>query len=161
MYCLNTKMRRGSTCSCCIVSNWTLCLPAHSRTDSFSPNDLRQKWCWLWRQGQTGNMCAFRQTHFLDHQHIFLDIGTLIASRGNLNLTLCFCFAHSQLIEVTGKTQDECMVALHDCNEDVNRAINFLLESTSDIVSLRTHAHTIFLYTISFLVTILLSFGKN
>uniref|UniRef100_A0A8C7WY32 UBA domain-containing protein n=1 Tax=Oryzias sinensis TaxID=183150 RepID=A0A8C7WY32_9TELE len=39
-----------------------------------------------------------------------------------------------QLIEVTGKTQDECMVALHDCNEDVNRAINFLLESTSDTV---------------------------
>ncbi|XP_029295388.1 ubiquitin-associated protein 2-like isoform X2 [Cottoperca gobio] len=37
-----------------------------------------------------------------------------------------------QLIEVTGKTQDECMVALHDCNEDVNRAINFMLESTSD-----------------------------
>ncbi|XP_060787371.1 ubiquitin-associated protein 2b isoform X2 [Neoarius graeffei] len=33
-----------------------------------------------------------------------------------------------QLIEVTGRTQDECMVALHDCNGDVNRAINFLLE---------------------------------
>ncbi|XP_032372204.1 ubiquitin-associated protein 2 isoform X5 [Etheostoma spectabile] len=43
-----------------------------------------------------------------------------------------------QLIEVTGKTQDECMVALHDCNEDVNRAINFLLESTSDINSWET-----------------------
>lgn len=27
------------------------------------------------------------------------------------------------------------MVALHDCNEDVNRAINFLLESTTDTVS--------------------------
>ncbi|KAK7135462.1 hypothetical protein R3I94_014203 [Phoxinus phoxinus] len=33
-----------------------------------------------------------------------------------------------QLMEVTGKNQDECMVALHDCNGDVNRAINFLLE---------------------------------
>uniref|UniRef100_A0A3P8X920 UBA domain-containing protein n=1 Tax=Esox lucius TaxID=8010 RepID=A0A3P8X920_ESOLU len=43
-----------------------------------------------------------------------------------------------QLIEVTGKTQDECMVALHDCNEDVNRAINFLLESTSDTTSWET-----------------------
>ncbi|KAM3610427.1 uncharacterized protein V6R79_004004 [Siganus canaliculatus] len=43
-----------------------------------------------------------------------------------------------QLIEVTGKTQDECMVALHDCNEDVNRAINFLLESTSDTNSWET-----------------------
>lgn len=37
-------------------------------------------------------------------------------------------------MEVTGKNQDECMVALHDCNEDVSRAINFLLESTSDMV---------------------------
>ncbi|KAM7391948.1 hypothetical protein PAMP_022594 [Pampus punctatissimus] len=43
-----------------------------------------------------------------------------------------------QLIEVTGKTQDECMVALHDCNEDVNRAINFMLESTSDTNSWET-----------------------
>ncbi|XP_034162496.2 ubiquitin-associated protein 2b isoform X1 [Pangasianodon hypophthalmus] len=33
-----------------------------------------------------------------------------------------------QLIEVTSRNQDECMVALHDCNGDVNRAINFLLE---------------------------------
>ncbi|XP_041916239.1 ubiquitin-associated protein 2a isoform X2 [Alosa sapidissima] len=40
-----------------------------------------------------------------------------------------------QLMEVTGKNQDECMVALHDCNEDVNRAINFLLEGTSDTTS--------------------------
>uniref|UniRef100_A0A4W5MVX7 UBA domain-containing protein n=1 Tax=Hucho hucho TaxID=62062 RepID=A0A4W5MVX7_9TELE len=43
----------------------------------------------------------------------------------------------NQLMEVTGKIQDECMVALHDCNEDVNRAINFLLESTSDTVGQR------------------------
>uniref|UniRef100_A0A7N6B7X9 UBA domain-containing protein n=1 Tax=Anabas testudineus TaxID=64144 RepID=A0A7N6B7X9_ANATE len=43
-----------------------------------------------------------------------------------------------QLIEVTGKNQDECMVALHDCNEDVSRAINFLLESTSDMTSWET-----------------------
>lgn len=41
----------------------------------------------------------------------------------------------SQLMEVTGKNQDECMVALHDCNEDVSRAINFLLECTSDMVN--------------------------
>lgn len=38
-------------------------------------------------------------------------------------------------MEVTGKNQDECMVALHDCNEDVSRAINFLLECTSDMVN--------------------------
>ncbi|KAL7827417.1 hypothetical protein SRHO_G00331350 [Serrasalmus rhombeus] len=36
-----------------------------------------------------------------------------------------------QLIEVTGRNQDECMVALHDCNGDVNRAINFLLEEVT------------------------------
>ncbi|KAI4901491.1 hypothetical protein NFI96_012289 [Prochilodus magdalenae] len=44
----------------------------------------------------------------------------------------------NQLMEVTGKNQDECMVALHDCNEDVNRAINFLLEGTSDTTSWET-----------------------
>ncbi|XP_056587198.1 ubiquitin-associated protein 2a isoform X2 [Triplophysa dalaica] len=43
-----------------------------------------------------------------------------------------------QLMEVTGKNQDDCMVALHDCNEDVNRAINFLLEGTSDATSWET-----------------------
>ncbi|KAK1900762.1 Ubiquitin-associated protein 2 [Dissostichus eleginoides] len=44
----------------------------------------------------------------------------------------------NQLMEVTGRNQDECMVALHDCNEDVSRAINFLLESTSDMTSWET-----------------------
>lgn len=34
-------------------------------------------------------------------------------------------------MEVAGKTQDECMVALHDCNGDVNKAINFLLEEVT------------------------------
>ncbi|XP_044299772.1 ubiquitin-associated protein 2 isoform X4 [Varanus komodoensis] len=37
-----------------------------------------------------------------------------------------------QLMEVTGKNQDDCIVALHDCNGDVNRAINILLEGNSD-----------------------------
>lgn len=44
-------------------------------------------------------------------------------------------------MEVTGKNQDECMVALHDCNEDVSRAINFLLESTSDMVKKQISSH--------------------
>ncbi|XP_016891910.1 ubiquitin-associated protein 2-like isoform X2 [Cynoglossus semilaevis] len=44
----------------------------------------------------------------------------------------------NQLMEVTGKNQDECMVALHDCNEDVSKAINFLLESSSDMTSWET-----------------------
>lgn len=40
-------------------------------------------------------------------------------------------------MEVTGKNQDECMVALHDCNGDVIRAINFLLEE----VTVKVHAY--------------------
>uniref|UniRef100_A0A672YCE5 UBA domain-containing protein n=1 Tax=Sphaeramia orbicularis TaxID=375764 RepID=A0A672YCE5_9TELE len=47
-------------------------------------------------------------------------------------------YDQTTLMEVTGKNQDECMVALHDCNEDVSRAINFLLESTSDMTSWET-----------------------
>ncbi|XP_034451243.1 ubiquitin-associated protein 2-like isoform X3 [Hippoglossus hippoglossus] len=43
-----------------------------------------------------------------------------------------------QLIEVTGKTQDECIVALHDSNEDVNKAINHLLENKPDTNSWET-----------------------
>ncbi|XP_053304480.1 ubiquitin-associated protein 2 isoform X2 [Spea bombifrons] len=43
-----------------------------------------------------------------------------------------------QLMEVTGKNQDECIVALHDCNSDVHRAINILLEGNSDTTSWET-----------------------
>lgn len=41
-----------------------------------------------------------------------------------------------QLIDITGKDQDESMIALHDCNGDVNRAINVLLEGSPDTVSI-------------------------
>uniref|UniRef100_A0A672T9G1 Ubiquitin-associated protein 2-like n=1 Tax=Sinocyclocheilus grahami TaxID=75366 RepID=A0A672T9G1_SINGR len=37
-----------------------------------------------------------------------------------------------QLVDITGKDQDESMIALHDCNGDVNRAINILLEGSPD-----------------------------
>uniref|UniRef100_A0A3B3TBV8 Ubiquitin associated protein 2a n=1 Tax=Paramormyrops kingsleyae TaxID=1676925 RepID=A0A3B3TBV8_9TELE len=43
-----------------------------------------------------------------------------------------------QVIEVTGKNQDECVVALHDCKEDIIKAINFLLEGSSDVTSWET-----------------------
>ncbi|XP_078077410.1 ubiquitin-associated protein 2a isoform X5 [Mustelus asterias] len=43
-----------------------------------------------------------------------------------------------QLMEVTGKNPDESIVALHDCNGDVNRAINILLEGNSDTTSWET-----------------------
>lgn len=46
---------------------------------------------------------------------------------------------YCQLMEVTGKSQDECIVALHDCNGDVNRAINILLEGSSDTVRFYFH----------------------
>ncbi|XP_028253891.1 ubiquitin-associated protein 2-like isoform X2 [Parambassis ranga] len=40
-----------------------------------------------------------------------------------------------QLVDITGKDQDESMIALHDCNGDVNRAINVLLEGSPDTES--------------------------
>lgn len=43
-------------------------------------------------------------------------------------------FSCLQLIDITGKNQDECVIALHDCNGDVNRAINVLLEGNPDTV---------------------------
>lgn len=69
-----------------------------------------------------------------------------------------FCF--SQLMEVTGKNQDECMVALHDCNEDVSRAINFLLESTSDMVK-DYYLKPIFHFLLSVIVNTCLSHERK
>ncbi|MGH0189984.1 UNVERIFIED_CONTAM: hypothetical protein FKN15_040980 [Acipenser sinensis] len=31
------------------------------------------------------------------------------------------------LVDITGKNQDECMIAVHDCNGDVNRAIKCMI----------------------------------
>lgn len=39
-----------------------------------------------------------------------------------------------QVIDVTGRTMDEALVALHDCDNDPNRAINMLLEGEADQV---------------------------
>ncbi|XP_029862424.2 ubiquitin-associated protein 2-like [Aquila chrysaetos chrysaetos] len=55
-----------------------------------------------------------------------------------------------QLMEVTGKNQDECIVALHDCNGDVNRAINILLEGISDTVRFYFHIKLLFLFAAPF-----------
>ena len=51
-------------------------------------------------------------------------------------------------MEVTGKNQDECIVALHDCNGDVNRAINILLEGSSDTVRFCFHIKLLFLFAV-------------
>lgn len=53
---------------------------------------------------------------------------------------------YCQLMEVTGKNQDECIVALHDCNGDVNRAINILLEGSSDTVRFYFDTKLLFLF---------------
>lgn len=46
-----------------------------------------------------------------------------------------YCVLFLQLIDITGKDQDESMIALHDSNGDLNRAINVLLEGSPDTVS--------------------------
>ncbi|KAK2110410.1 Ubiquitin-associated protein 2-like [Saguinus oedipus] len=37
-----------------------------------------------------------------------------------------------RLMDIMGKNKNECVIALHDCNGDVNRAINVLLEGNPD-----------------------------
>lgn len=61
-------------------------------------------------------------------------------------------------MEVTGKNQDECIVALHDCNGDMNRAINILLEGSSDTVRFYFSVQLIFLLAVLFCFEI--SIGK-
>ncbi|EHA99697.1 Ubiquitin-associated protein 2 [Heterocephalus glaber] len=43
-----------------------------------------------------------------------------------------------QLMEVMGENQEECIVALYDCNRDANKAINILLEGNSGTTSWET-----------------------
>lgn len=57
-------------------------------------------------------------------------------SAGLFNKSLIMPLLLFQLIDITGKDQDESMIALHDCNGDVNRAINVLLEGSPDTVSI-------------------------
>lgn len=137
IYFLNIKMRH----CICILFNWTLFVYQATAEQIrlaqmiYDKNDAdfedKVKLVWL---------NVFMLIHDLDTY--LLD--TLIASWSEL--TMFFCFVCLQLIEVTGKTQDECMVALHDCNGDVNRAINFLLESTSDTVRVYIHVQTILIF---------------
>lgn len=66
----------------------------------------------------------------------------LSLSKTVVSISLLKNFLHfTQLIDITGKDQDESMIALHDCNGDVNRAINVLLEGSPDTVSI----HFVFL----------------
>ena len=38
-------------------------------------------------------------------------------------------------MDLTGRSNDEVIVALHDCDNDTNRAVNMLLEGENDQVS--------------------------
>lgn len=40
----------------------------------------------------------------------------------------------SQVMELTGKSSDEVIVALHDCDHDVTKAVNMLHEGAQDQV---------------------------
>lgn len=68
------------------------------------------------------------------HKSPFLNTIPGFSARGDQFLIMSFHLF--QLIDITGKDQDESMIALHDCNGDVNRAINVLLEGSPDTVSI-------------------------
>lgn len=77
---------------------------------------------------------------FLNHVHksperLSMNRDGRTVSQGS-RLCLIMSFFLFQLIDITGKDQDESMIALHDCNGDVNRAINVLLEGSPDTVSI-------------------------
>lgn len=138
--------------------------PGYCGADPACSDDLRQEWCWLWGQSEPGelpfsyqllpnsNVLVALTTWWIRESykeqkwlHVMCSrqfhAGTCSLSRFALiawrfyGNSINLMFSSSQLMEVTGKNQDECMVALHDCNEDVSRAINFLLECTSDMVN--------------------------
>ena len=39
----------------------------------------------------------------------------------------------SQVLQLTGKTKDEVVIALYDCDNDPNRAVNMLLEGDDQV----------------------------
>ena len=39
----------------------------------------------------------------------------------------------SQVVQLTGKTKDEVVIALYDCDNDPNRAVNMLLEGDDQV----------------------------
>ncbi|XP_077004022.1 ubiquitin-associated protein 2 isoform X2 [Tamandua tetradactyla] len=93
---------------------------------------------WTWRNG--------RGSFFIPEASINVGFDPLNATAEQMRLAQVifdkndsdFEAKVKQLMEVTGKNQDECIVALHDCNGDVNKAINVLLEGNSDTTSWET-----------------------
>ncbi|XP_077177752.1 ubiquitin-associated protein 2-like isoform X6 [Paroedura picta] len=79
-----------------------------------------------WEQAQTQNQAQHKQRPQATAEQIRL--AQMISDHNDAD----FEEKVKQLIDITGKNQDECVIALHDCNGDVNRAINVLLEGNPD-----------------------------
>nr|XP_060613930.1 ubiquitin-associated protein 2-like [Anolis sagrei ordinatus] len=79
-----------------------------------------------WEQAQAQNQAQHKQRPQATAEQIRL--AQMISDHNDAD----FEEKVKQLIDITGKNQDECVIALHDCNGDVNRAINVLLEGNPD-----------------------------
>ncbi|XP_070702103.1 ubiquitin-associated protein 2-like isoform X4 [Pempheris klunzingeri] len=86
----------------------------------------RPRGSWEQTQGQTQSQTQHKQRPQATAEQIRL--AQMISDHNDAD----FEEKVKQLIDITGKDQDESMIALHDCNGDVNRAINVLLEGSPD-----------------------------
>uniref|UniRef100_A0A8C6LNR2 Ubiquitin associated protein 2 like n=1 Tax=Nothobranchius furzeri TaxID=105023 RepID=A0A8C6LNR2_NOTFU len=86
----------------------------------------RVRGSWEQTQGQTQSQTQHKQRPQATAEQIRL--AQMISDHNDAD----FEEKVKQLIDITGKDQDESMIALHDCNGDVNRAINVLLEGSPD-----------------------------
>ncbi|XP_030644625.1 ubiquitin-associated protein 2-like [Chanos chanos] len=86
----------------------------------------RSRGNWEQTQGQTQNPSQHKQRPQATAEQIRL--AQMISDHNDAD----FEEKVKQLIDITGKDQDESMIALHDCNGDINRAINVLLEGSPD-----------------------------
>ncbi|KAJ0003421.1 hypothetical protein NQD34_008519 [Periophthalmus magnuspinnatus] len=86
----------------------------------------RARGSWEQTQGQTQSQTPHKQRPQATSEQIRL--AQMISDHNDAD----FEEKVKQLIDITGKDQDESMIALHDCNGDVNRAINVLLEGSPD-----------------------------
>ncbi|KAM4631139.1 ubiquitin-associated protein 2-like isoform 2-T3 [Polymixia lowei] len=86
----------------------------------------RARGSWEQTQGQTQSQTQHKQRPQATAEQIRL--AQMISDHNDAD----FEEKVKQLIDITGKDQDESMIALHDSNGDVNRAINVLLEGSPD-----------------------------
>ncbi|KAK5622301.1 Ubiquitin-associated protein 2-like, partial [Crenichthys baileyi] len=86
----------------------------------------RARGSWEQTQGQTQSQTQHKQRPQATAEQIRL--AQMISDHNDAD----FEEKVKQLVDITGKDQDESMIALHDCNGDVNRAINVLLEGSPD-----------------------------